>query len=580
MPENKEKIIKNNSKKTVPKGKKGTNFTNSGYSLAGASWEKKALKGFKAVSGSPQEDIDWNNTTLRQRARILTMASPVADSAIKANRTNVIGIGLRLKARVKARDLGITDEQADALNKEIEEEFALWAEDKCACDAIGMNDFYELQQTALRSWLTSGDVFGLIKQYKPTLMHPYSSRIMLIEADRVSTPSVRGSAVVGTNIVNMTSGINPDNGNRIHDGVEINSDGMVVAYHISNNYPFEYTFADTKWSRVLAYQEETGLPNIIHLMEAERPDQYRGVTYLASVIEPLLQVRRYTESELMAAIIESFFTAFVKTEAEPDEMPFDEVSDEDIANREENDYTMGPGEINIMKPGEDITFANPTRPAGGFSEFIKAICTQIGSSLEIPRELLLKEFTASYSASRAALLEAWKAFKMRREWFSNDFCKPIYEIWFSEAVARGRIHAPGFFTNPRMKRAYLNSEWHGPSQGQLDPVKEITAESLAIAEGFSTHEESTVRLNGGQWDSNMQEIKRENKIIFDVGQDMHKTIEKQTESNSGSNMKTGDSDTEEPENDEKTDDQKQKKELNAQIKRQVILDSMRGENNA
>jgi hypothetical protein len=87
-------------------------------------------------------------------------------------------------------------------------------------------------------------------------------------------------------------------------------------------------------------------------------------------------------------------------------------------------------------------------------------------------------------------------------------------------------------------------------------------------------------LNGGQWDSNMQEIKRENKIIFDVGQDMHKTIEKQTESNSGSNMKTGDSDTEEPENDEKTDDQKQKKELNAQIKRQVILDSMRGENNA
>ena len=32
-------------------------------------------------------------------------------------------------------------------------------------------------------------------------------------------------------------------------------------------------------------------------MDSERPDQYRGVPYLAQVIEPLLQLRRYTESE-------------------------------------------------------------------------------------------------------------------------------------------------------------------------------------------------------------------------------------------------------------------------------------------
>ena len=44
---------------------------NKGYGDAGASWHKKATKGFRAMSGSPKEDIDANNYTLRQRALCL-----------------------------------------------------------------------------------------------------------------------------------------------------------------------------------------------------------------------------------------------------------------------------------------------------------------------------------------------------------------------------------------------------------------------------------------------------------------------------------------------------------------------------
>ena len=40
---------------------------NKGYSEAGASFYKKSLKGFNAISGSPQEDIDFNQRTLRNR---------------------------------------------------------------------------------------------------------------------------------------------------------------------------------------------------------------------------------------------------------------------------------------------------------------------------------------------------------------------------------------------------------------------------------------------------------------------------------------------------------------------------------
>ena len=493
---------------------------NKGYGEAGASWRKKAVKGFNAPSGSPHEDIDFNNYTLRQRARMLYMAAPIATSAIKTNRTNVVGVGLKLKSRIDREVLGLTPEQAEAWQKMTEREFSLWAENKRACDATGMNTFYGLQQLALISWLLSGDCIGVLKQYEVDQLLPYALRVHLIESDRIATPGGYGA---GTSI-NYTTGKNPDTGNTIYDGVEVDSNGMVVAYHIRSTYPFEVGAPTTKWARVLAYQEHTGLPNVVHVVECERPDQYRGVSYLAQVIEPLLQLRRYTESELMAAVIESFFTAFIKTEAPTDDMPFNQVEGDPPGEpKGPNEYSMGPGQINVMEPGEDVTFASPTRPAGGFDAFVTAICSQIGAALEIPADLLLKKFNASYSASRAALLEAWKAFKMRREWLADDFCRPIYEVWMSEAVARGRIYAPGFFTNPAIRAAYLGSEWLGPSQGQLDPTKEITAEILACSEGFSTHEQSTIRLNGGQWDANVEQLLRENEKLGGQSPDPHQT---------------------------------------------------------
>ena len=446
------------------------------------------------------------------------MAAPIATSAIRTNRTNVVGVGLKLKSRIDREVLGMTTEQAEKWQNAAEREFALWAENRRACDATGMNNFYGLQQLALMSWLLSGDCIGVIRQAGTTPLMPYSTRVCLVESDRVRTPSTGG--VLGS--PRMTVGRNAKNGNRIFDGVEIDGSGAVVAYHICSTYPYENSLQKEEWTRVQAWQPHTGLPNIIHVMDSERPDQYRGVTYLAQVIEPLLQLRRYTESEIMAAMIESFFAAWVKTTSDTGENPFNETDPTPEGEvKGPNDYSMGPGQINIMGPDEDVTFSEPKRPGGHFPDFVNAVAQQIGAALEVPADLLMKAFTSSYSASRAALLEAWKAFKMRRQWMADDFCKPVYEVWMTEAVARGRLQAPGFFTDPVIRAAYLGSEWLGPSQGQLDPVKEITAEILACSEGFSTHEQSTVKLNGGKWDANIEQLQREAEKLGGKDPDPH-----------------------------------------------------------
>ena len=440
---------------------------------------------------------------------MLYMAAPIATAALKRQRTNVVGNGLRLKSTINRELLGMTQEAAEAWQKRTEAEFALWAERKDACDATGINDFYGMQQLAMLAWPMSGDCFCLFRHYDPTLMHPYSLRLHLIEADRVRTPTADGGLTL------LTTTGKSATGNPIYDGVEVDSNGRVVAYHVASTYPFQDTLVPTTFTRVEAYGKRTGLPNILHIMDSERCEQYRGVPYLAQVMEPLLQMRRYTEAEIMAAIVQSFFTAFVKTEGDTTEMPFGEASgiDAQEVSREPSDYEMGPGNTIIMEPGEDVAFGSPTHPNTGFDTFMRSLCEQVGAAFEIPADLLLMSFNASYSASRAALLEAWKAFRMRREWLTKSFCRPVYEVWMTEAVARGRIVAPGFLTDPLIRQAYLQSEWIGPSQGQLDPTKEVAAAVTAIENGLSTREAEAIRLNGSEYAANVDKLTLENERL-------------------------------------------------------------------
>lgn len=514
------------SKKSKKKSKKFA----TGYGDAGASFVKQALRAFNAVSSSPDQDIDWHAKTLRQRSRMLYMASPVATSAINTNRTKIVGVGLTLQPLVKAEILGLSKEQAKEWQLKTAEEFAIWADKKQNCDALGVNNFDGLQQLAVKSWLMSGDAFALIKHSDPTPLCPYGLRIHLIEADRVSTPSYAYGKYAS-----VTTGKIPENkpgaGNKVYDGVEVDKGGHIIAYHVCNVYPNQMFSEKTEWTRVTAYGEKSGMPNILQIMESERPDAYRGVPYLAQIIEPLLQLRRYTEAELMAAIIQCAFTAWITTQdLDTSKLPFNSiatnpiapsvdgiVSEEDEGEDEdeyEDDYQpMVTGEVFHLKTGEDVKFGNPNIPTASFDAFTKALCRMMGAALELPYDVLMKEYNSSYSAARAALQEAWEAFRMRRVWLVDDFCQPVYELWLAEAIARGRIKAPGFFDDPRIRAAWSGAQWIGPVQSSLDPKKEAEAAEIQVRHAFKTHSQITREQSGGEWEANIAQLRYENELV-------------------------------------------------------------------
>jgi len=102
---------------------------------------------------------------------------------------------------------------------------------------------------------------------------------------------------------------------------------------------------------------------------------------------------------------------------------------------------------------------------------------------------------------------------MRRNWLSSDFCQPIYEEWLTEAVASGRIEAPGFFKDETIRKIWCKAEWYGPTQGQLDPVKEVNAAKERVNNGFSTRQKETMELTGTDFYNNVKQLKKEKELL-------------------------------------------------------------------
>lgn len=188
-------------------------------------------------------------------------------------------------------------------------------------------------------------------------------------------------------------------------GVKKDSYGAPLAYHIMDQHPGSIMgLKKRSWTIVPAFGEASGRRNVLHLFWQIRPGQTRGVPYLAPVIEPLKQLDRYTEAELMAAVISGMFTVFIKSETGDGDLSPMSPSAEVGGKTTDEDYKLASGAIVGLAPGEDIAVADPKRPNTAFDSFVMVVLRQIGRLLELPFEVLVKHFTASYSAARSTLL--------------------------------------------------------------------------------------------------------------------------------------------------------------------------------
>lgn len=470
------------------------NIIRGGNSYTGAT-NKRSMQNWDTNGNDANSSMLNDLPILRERCRDLYNNAPAARGAVSTINTNVIGTGLILRSVPDIEVLGITDEEAQILSDTIEREFLLWANSQLSCDYTRKLNFNEIQRLVSVSQQVSGDVFVLMPWVKRQ-GSIYDVKLQLIEADRVCNPNDM-----------------PDD-KRIAGGIEYDDDGIPIAIHIRTPHPGNMLdFSPPTWERIEYYGAKTGRRNVLHVMEHERIDQARGIPILATVIETIKQISKYSEAEIAAAVVNALLAVFIKRPPPSDDVPIDYGDDDEPKPWETNDYTLGTGTFIDGAPGEELQVVNAARPSNQFDPFFVATMKQVGMALELPFEILIKHFSSSYSASRAALLEAWKMFRVKRSFIISNFCQPAYEEFLTEAVIKGRVNAPGFLSDPAIRAAYCSAQWVGPTPGQLDPGKEYDAANKAVEYGFSSRTRATAELNGQDFESVIKEKAREEALM-------------------------------------------------------------------
>ncbi|MDH2325997.1 phage portal protein [Cereibacter sp. SYSU M97828] len=438
----------------------------------GARRDKAALQEWSALGGTSADfDTLPDLSELRARSRDLVRNDPVAQSAVATKVVNVVGPGHVVRPEIDRKRLGLTAEQAEAWEEQALDIFTDWAW-STDCDITRTQTFAELEDLVYRSRLLSGDVF-VVRRFKKRKGRMLATAVQVIEADLLSNPHWAMDTA------------------QMAGGIEKDADGAPVAYHFADRYLLDRNLGGAvTWTRVPAY-DGNGRKLVLHVHGAKwRPDMTRYAPMLSPVIEALKQRSRYSEAELMAAVVSACFAIGMKS---PDGGLTDGVlelfrgkDDGGAAPASKAITITEPGKIIDLLPDEEIQSFAPGRPNPQFSPFITAIAQEIGAGTDLPHEILMKQFQASYSASKAALEIAWQFFRAERELHIAQFCAPVYDEVISEAVARGILKAPGFFSDPLTRQAWLGQVWMGPSRPTIDQTKDAAADEKYLEMGVTS----------------------------------------------------------------------------------------------
>lgn len=450
--------------------------------------------GWITQGGSPDYDLLPDLPKLRERSRDLVRNDGIASGAIDTIVTNIIGSGIRPQSRIDRETLSIDEEFADKLQKQMEKIWARWVE---YADAGNRLNFYEMEELSERQRLVNGESIIIpIRVTKSKRKRPYMLALQMVESDRMDTP---------TDLVSDKN---------IRKGVEIGEEyGDPVAYYIRKTHPGDYIYTRNsgKTSNMFVRYSalnDFGDPNFFHLYHVKRSGQTRGEPFFAPVINLFKDRFDYMEAEILAAKVAACFAIFIKKNNSYNVSL--NRSQQDNGKRVEEIY---PAMVEYLNENEEIQSFNPNRPGGTFGLFMERILRDMAAGMNIPYEVLAKDFSKSnYSNTRAALLEARRFFMMQQQFVSNKLCQPVLLMLMEEAYLRGELPIMDFYQN---RAAYVRTRWISPGWQWVDPQKEVAASVLAVDNNLSTLADEFA-TQGQDWEEALEQIAREKKKIKEL----------------------------------------------------------------
>lgn len=248
-------------------------------------------------------------------------------------------------------------------------------------------------------------------------------------------------------------------GGYIVSGVEFDSDGQRVAYHILPAKPVDLFASYAPPVRVPASE-------IIHLFKPIGIGQVRGISWLAPVVVPANEFDAIVDAlavGIKVAALHAGFLVDLNSAGEPfaaDELP---------------EPSLEPGTIRRLPAGIDIKFSSPEH-AKETASFLRFNLQMLAAGLGLPEHMLSGDLAnANYSSLRAGLLP----FRQRVEQVQYHTIAPqlLDPVW-------RRFHTPSVIAGDY--NAVPAVEWLPPAWMQVDPEKAAKADAAELAAGLTS----------------------------------------------------------------------------------------------
>jgi len=236
--------------------------------------------------------------TINARIEDLVRNNGIAAGARRTLVDNVVGPRITCKPNPDRIQLGRTPEWVQEWSRVVESEWATFA-DTNWFDAGGRHTFHSATRLAVRSLATNGEALALplwIQGNGRGDSSRWYTRLQMVHPARLSDPDLKTA------------------NENIRGGVELNSYGEPVAYHIQKPPPGERvpTVQLREWERVPAYQT-WGRVRVIHLYDQEDVGQSRGISGLVSVLRQFGMLSKFHTEKLRVAVLDSMMFAALET---------------------------------------------------------------------------------------------------------------------------------------------------------------------------------------------------------------------------------------------------------------------------
>jgi len=425
------------------------------------------------------------NAELRVKSRDLVRRNAWAQAGIEAFVANAVGTG------IKPQSLS-PDETFKA------EVQALWRDWTEEADAAGQTDFYGLQALACRAMLEGGECLIRLRPRRPEDGLVVPLQLQLLEPEHLP----------------ITLNTELPSGNVVRSGIEFDSLGRRVAYHLYRAHPEDGRLAPMSGLGGLD-TVRVDAREVIHLYRVLRPGQIRGEPWLSRALVKLNELDQYDDAELVRKKTAAMFAGFVTRQS-----PEDSLMGEGAADSEGVALAgLEPGTLQILEPGEDIKFSDPADVGGSYSEFLRTQFRAVAAAIGVTYEQLTGDLTGvNYSSIRAGMLEFRRRCEMVQHGvLVHQLCRPVWAAWMKQAVLSGALDAPGFARGgAARRRQYLQAKWIPQGWQWVDPEKEFKAMLLAIRSGLMSRSEA-ISAFGYDAEDVDREIAADNQRADDLG---------------------------------------------------------------